>query len=161
MKGDRKKRKELVRKIDRGKLTDAQIVNDAQQRIKERLEEGKNELELEEDWDRFKTTIQEITGGFHEDRKERSKKIYMSEGTRKILDEKRMTEIAFSADGSEVNRKKMKTMQRKLRRRLIRDREKWWKMKAREIEKNMKRNSMGKVLEILNLQKRAKSKISD
>src|SRR5689334_4464763 len=104
--------------------------------------------------------IQEITGGFHEDRKERRKKIYMSEGTRKILDEKRMTEIAFSADGSEINRKKMKSMQRKLRRRLIRDREKWWKMKAREIEKNMKRNSMGKVFEVLNLQKRAKNKIS-
>ena len=84
----------------------------------------------------------------------------MSEGTRKILDEKRTTEIAFSADGSEVNTKKMKTMQRKLRRRLIRDRERWWKMKAREIEKNMKRNNTRKVFEILNLQKRAKNKIS-
>ena len=84
----------------------------------------------------------------------------MSEGTRKILDEKRMTEIAFDGENSDVNRKRMKAMQRKLRRRLIRDREKWWKRKATEIEKNMKRNNTRKVFEILNLQKRSKNKIS-
>ena len=84
----------------------------------------------------------------------------MSEETRRILDEKRKVEIAFSGDQSPMNRKQLKKMQRRLRKRLIRDRERWWKAKAVEMEKNMKRNNMGKVFEILNLQKRSKMKIN-
>ena len=135
--GKKKKKPERVRRIDRGKLADTELVKEAREMIKTKLEEGKNdELALEDDWDRFKQTIREVSGGFHEDKKERSRKIYMSEGTRKILDEKRMTEIAFDGENSDVNRKRMKAMQRKLRRRLIRDREKWWKRKATEIEEH-------------------------
>jgi hypothetical protein len=156
LKGERKKRKEMMRRIDKAKLLDAELVKEAQQTIKERIEKGGEEEDLEEDWDRFKKTMQEVTGGFREDKKERSKKIYMSEETRRILDEKRKVEIAFSDDQSSMNRKQLKKMQRRLRKRLIRDRERWWKAKAVEMEKNMKRNNMGKVFEILNLQKRSK-----
>jgi hypothetical protein len=41
-------------------------------------------------------------------------------------------------------------LKRKLAKRLSEDRDKWWKTKAIELEKNMRRNNVEKVFEILN-----------
>jgi reverse transcriptase-like protein len=50
-------------------------------------------------------------------------------------------------------------VKRKLHKRLLVDREKWWKTKVIELEKNMKRNNVQRVFEILNLTKKKKIKI--
>ena len=61
--GKKKKKPERVRRIDRGKLADTELVKEAREMIKTKLEEGKNdELALEDDWDRFKQTIREVSG---------------------------------------------------------------------------------------------------
>jgi hypothetical protein len=50
-------------------------------------------------------------------------------------------------------------VKRRLTKKLIADRERWWKTKAVELEKNMRRNNMERVFEILNLRKKTKVKI--
>ena len=159
LKGDRKKKEVRARRIDREKLGDGELLKEARQRIKDGGEEGKHELELEEDWARFKKMMQDVSGIFFEDKKEKSKRIYMSQKTRTILEEKRDAEISLVENSSEEQKKRVRRLKQKLRKRLIRDREKWWKTKAIEIEKNMKRVNMGRVFEILNLKKKKRMKM--
>ena len=75
----------------------------------------------------------------------------------KLLQEKRKLELVRYQ--SEEHNRDYKRAKRRLKKKMIDDREKWWKTKAIELEKNMKRKNVERVFEILNLKKRSKVKI--
>jgi hypothetical protein len=155
LKGRKGKKERGMMKIDKTKLEDEKRVKEAQRVIGEEAVGG-TDMGLEEDWERFKGTMQKINGMLQQKEKEcRTGNLYQKR-RRNYWKISVCLRLGKGRKPSDENEKEFKRVKRKLTKRLSADREKWWRTKAKELEKNMKRNNVEKVFEILNIRKKTR-----